>query len=126
MSEYGEVFIYPTEFFSVTAALRDQTALGASDLPSMTVPDVADAGAAETLGALTAAADDARTMMAANFEIAGRALMLAGTRTIDVDVIESSMLHWSVLPPPGLGAFAPTDDTALMWDVPEFTGEEDD
>ncbi len=58
--------------------------------------------------------------MAANFEIAGRALMLAGTRTIDIDVIESSFMHWDAIPAPGLGAMAPTEDNALMWDVPEF------
>jgi hypothetical protein len=125
VSEYGEVFIYPTEFFAVVGGLRSQTALGAGgDLPAMVVPDVGDSGGTSVLGDLSSALNEARVMMAGNFEIAGRALMLAGTRTIDVDVIESSFLHWSVIPDPGIGAMAPTDDAALIWDVPEFTGAE--
>ena len=84
----NEVWIFPTYFFELVSGLRTQTALPAGSAP-IGVPDISDDAGSSYLRALSTAVDDVRTMMAANFEIGGRALVLAGTRVVDADMVES-------------------------------------
>ena len=87
MSGDGEVWISPIHFFSIVARMRESAAL-AEDLSALEMVDVAHDGGTSYIEALVNAVGEARTMLAASLEVAGRALVLAGTRTVDADMAE--------------------------------------
>lgn len=87
MSGEGAVWISPIHFFELVAAMRQRAALPEGLSPA-TVVDVAHDGGTSYLEALVTAVGESRTMIAASLEVAGRALVLAGTRVVDADMVE--------------------------------------
>ena len=120
MSDFGDVYIYPVEFFQVVGVLRARGA--AENQGAITAVDVLHGGGTETLGALLAAITDARTAMSTNLEIAARVLSAAGANTISADMAEEGLRDYTHLASPGYygPAGPPTDDVPLYGDIAEF------
>lgn len=110
MSGEGAVWISPVHFFEIVGAMRRRAALREGTSP-LAVPDVADDGGTSYLEALVNAVGEARTMIAASLEVAGRALTLAGTRTVDADLGEESATTFWELESPYSGM--PAEDAEL-------------
>jgi hypothetical protein len=110
----GEVWISPFEFFQIVAAMRERAALREGQA-ALVVPDVSHDGGTSYLEALVTSVGEARTMLAANLEIAGRALVVAGTRTVDADVVEE-----------GAGSFWELSAPYNMFEAPSDPDEYDD
>jgi hypothetical protein len=105
----GAVWISPFEFFQVVATMRQRATLREGQA-ALVAPDVAHGGGTSNLQALVTSVGEARTMLAANLEIAGRALVVAGTRTVDADVVEEGVGSFWELPAPYNMFDAPTDN----------------
>lgn len=90
VSGEGEKWIFPVHFFDIIGQLRKDAVLD-TELSALAVPDVASDTGGTYLEALVNSITEARTMLAANLEIAGRALLVAGTRVIDADMVEEGV-----------------------------------
>jgi hypothetical protein len=105
------VSISPIHFFDIVASMRKRAALREGQ-SALTAVDVAHDGGSSYIEALVNSVGEARTMIAASLEIAGRALVLAGTRVVDADMIEEyAGTFWELDSPYG--------------ELPEYESEEE-
>lgn len=107
MSDEGAVWISPIHFFDIVAAMRQRAALR-DGMAQLTAVDVAHAGGTSYVEALVNSVDESRTMIAASLEVAGRALVIAGTRVVDADLAEGYATNFWGLPSPY--SSVPTDE----------------
>jgi hypothetical protein len=121
MSNYGEVFIYPEQFFEVVGAFRNRFSRSQGST-EVVVPDALHDGANTSLGALATVIADAGVALTANLEIASRLLTTAAANAIDADMQEEGLNDWTHLASPDetMGGRAPTDDVGLYGAVFDF------
>lgn len=86
----GAVWIFPVHFFEIVGKMRHDAVLR-DDLKPLAVPDLGTSLGTSYLEQLVNSMDEARTMLAANLEILGRGLVVAGTRTVDADIVEENV-----------------------------------
>ena len=114
MSDGGAVWISPIHFFEIVAAMRQRAALRDGQ-SALTVVDVADQGGTSYVEALVNAVGESRTMIASSLEVAGRALVLAGTQVVDADMIEERASTFWSLPSPYGGTIPAEEDEYDQW-----------
>ena len=98
MSDSGAVWISPLHFFEIVAAMRQRAALR-DGMSALSTVDVGHDGGSSYVEALVNAVGESRTMIASSLEVAGRALVIAGTRVVDADMAEDGTTYWSMASP---------------------------
>jgi hypothetical protein len=98
MSDSGAVWISPLHFFEIVAAMRQRAALR-DGMSALSAVDVGHDGGSSYVEALVNAVGESRTMIASSIEVAGRALVIAGTRVVDADTAEDGTTYWSMPSP---------------------------
>lgn len=107
MSDEGAVWISPIHFFEIVAAMRQRAALR-EGMSALSAVDVAHDGGSSYVEALVNAVGESRTMIATSLEVAGRALVIAGTRVVDADLAEGYATNFWGLDTPY--SSVPTDE----------------